>query len=207
MVVLGYPDTTHVTMDHMVHHVGAVARGAGGKLVVADLPYGSIETPTAAVLNARRLISAGASAVKAEGGVDIVEAVSAVAEAGIPLIGHLGMLPQRVKSEGGYRIKGKTDIERQQLLSDAHTLEDAGAKGFVLEMVRPDVAEAITTDVSVPTIGIGSGQDCDGQILVTHDLVGMFPWFTPRFVSPKESLGERLKKAVNQWCLELADHE
>jgi 3-methyl-2-oxobutanoate hydroxymethyltransferase len=204
MVVLGYPNTTHVTMEDILHHLRAVARAKPRALVAADLPYHSYETPAEALANARRLVDAGAEAVKAEGGREIVDQVKAITEAGIPFIGHLGMLPQHVLEEGGkYRIKGKTDEQHAALLADADALVAAGAFAIVLELVTPPVALEITQRVPVPTIGIGSGPDCDGQILVTHDLVGAFPWFTPKFVTPRVRTGEAIRQAVHEWMEEL----
>lgn len=199
MVVLGYPDTTHVTMEEMEHHVRAAARVKPRALLAADLPYHSYQTPGQAMANARRLVAAGAEAVKAEGGQTIIEQVRAIVGAGIPFLGHLGMLPQSVLEEGGYKIKGKKDAEREALLADAHALEAAGALGIVLELVTPPVAKEISQSVSIPTIGIGSGPDCDGQILVTPDLIGAFPWFTPKFVKPRIQTGEQIRGVVTEW--------
>jgi 3-methyl-2-oxobutanoate hydroxymethyltransferase len=199
MVVLGYPDTTLVTMEEMEHHVRAVARAKTQALIGADLPYGSCETPEAALANARRLIAAGAEAVKAEGGRIIIEQVRAIVAAGIPFIGHLGMLPQSVREEGGYHIKGKSDAQRAALLEDARALAEAGSAAIVLELVTPPVAREITNALPIPTIGIGSGPDCDGQILVTNDLIGTFPWFTPRFVKPRLNAAEQMREAIKKW--------
>lgn len=199
MVVLGYPDTTHVTMAEMEHHVRAAARVKPSALLGADLPYRSYETEAQAVKNAKRLVAAGAEFVKAEGGRAILRQVRAILAAGIPYCGHLGMLPQHVLEEGGYHVKGKNEPEHGALLADAQALADAGAFAIVLELVTPTVAAEITRGVSIPTIGIGSGADCDGQILVTHDLIGSFPWFTPRFVKPMRQTGTEIKAAVRQW--------
>jgi 3-methyl-2-oxobutanoate hydroxymethyltransferase len=199
MVVLGYPDTTLVTMEEMEHHVRAVARAKPRALVCADLPFRSYDTVEAAVANARRLIAAGAEAVKAEGGRAILDQVRAIVAAGIPYCGHLGMLPQHVREEGGYRIKGRTEVEHAALLADIVLLEEAGAFAVVLEIVTPAVAREMTARVSIPTIGIGSGPDCDGQILVTHDLIGTFPWFTPKFVKPRLNTAEQIRAAVSEW--------
>jgi len=199
MVVLGYPDTTHVTMEEMEHHVRASARAKTNALLAADLPFKSYETPEMAVSNARRLVAAGAEAVKAEGGRAILPQVQAIRAAGIPFLGHLGMLPQHVVEEGGYRIKGRIQKEHDALLADADALAAAGAFAIVLELVTPPVAAEITQRIPVPTIGIGSGPDCDGQILVTHDLVGNFPWFTPRFVKPKIQSAVQAQTAVREW--------
>jgi 3-methyl-2-oxobutanoate hydroxymethyltransferase len=203
MVVLGYPDTTHVTMAEMEHHVRAAARAKPRALLAADLPYRSYETPADAVANARRLVAAGAEAVKAEGGRVILDPVRAIVGAGIPFIGHLGMLPQHVLEEGGYHIKGRKDDERDALLADARALAEAGAFAIVLELVTPPVAKAITRSLAIPTIGIGSGPDCDGQILVTHDLLGAFPWFTPRFVKPRLDAAAQMRAAIAAWKQEL----
>lgn len=199
MVVLGHPDTTHVTMDDMLHHVRAVARAKPSALVAGDLPIHSYDTPEAALANARRLVEAGAEAVKAEGGRDIVPQVRAITGAGIPFIGHLGMLPQHVLEEGGYRIKGRTEDQRQALLADAAALVEAGAFALVLELVTPPVARELSATLAVPTIGIGSGPDCDAQILVTPDLVGGFPWFTPKFAQPRAATGVAIRQAATEW--------
>jgi 3-methyl-2-oxobutanoate hydroxymethyltransferase len=199
MVVLGYPDTTSVTMADIVHHTRAVARAKPRALVGADLPFRSYETEAEAVANARQLVAAGAEFVKAEGGRDILSRAAAIVAAGVPFCGHLGMLPQRVREEGGYRIKGKTDGEHQALIEDARALAEAGAFAIVLELVTPPVAREISAQISVPTIGIGSGADCDGQILVTHDLTGSFPWFTPRFIKPRANCAAEIKSAVTSW--------
>lgn len=204
MVTLGYPNTTEVTMADMEHHVRAVARAKPNALVVGDLPYKSYETPEQALENARRLVAAGAEGVKAEGGRVIVKQVKAITKAGIPFCGHLGMLPQSILEEGAYRIKGRDEAQRTALLEDARALDAAGAFAMVLELVTPVVAGEITRMVSVPTIGIGSGTDCDGQILVTADLVGMFPWFTPKFVKPKVNAAEQMRTAVSDWKNSLA---
>ena len=199
MVVLGYPDTTSVTMADMEHHVRAVARANPRALIAADLPIGSYDTEAEAVANARRLIAAGAEAVKAEGGRSILPQIKAIIGAGIPYCGHLGMLPQHVLEEGGYKIKGRTETEREALLADALALEDAGAFAVVLEIVTPPVAKELTAHLTIPTIGIGSGPDCDGQILVTMDLIGMFPWFTPKFIKPQVNCAAQIKSAVTAW--------
>ncbi len=199
MVVLGYPDTTHVTMAEMEHHVRAAARAKPGALLGADLPFKSYETVEAALTNSRRLAAAGAEFVKAEGGKEILPQVRAIVAAGIPFCGHLGMLPQHVVEEGGYKIKGKTGTEAERLLADARLLAGAGAFAVVLELVTPPVAKEISKNIPIPTIGIGSGPDCDGQILVTPDLIGAFPWFTPRFVKPQANCGAAIKSAVTTW--------
>src|SRR5437660_7690081 len=199
MVVLGYPDTTHVTMAEMEHHVRAAVRAKPRAVLAADLPYRSYETVESAVANAKRLVAAGAEAVKAEGGRKILPQVRAIIAEAIPFFGHLGMLPQSVREEGGYHVKGKLESEREALLADAQALADAGAFAIVLELVTPPVAREITERISVPTIGIGSGPDCDGQILVTTDLLGTFPWFAPKFVKPRLNAADQMRAAIEEW--------
>lgn len=199
MVVLGYPDTTAVTLAEMEHHVRAAARARPQALLVADLPYRTYETASSAVASARRLVAAGAEAVKAEGGQEIVEQVCAIVQAGIPFCGHLGMLPQHVHEEGGYRIKGKNAPEHRTLLTDADALVAAGAFAVVLELVTPPVAKEISQRIPIPTIGIGAGPDCDGQILVTPDLLGMLPWFSLKHVKPKLNAAEQMRAVIQEW--------
>ena len=157
MVVLGYPDTTEVTMEDMIHHTRAVARGVNRAFLVADLPANSYLTPESALINARRLVAAGAQAVKLEGGVRMRAQVEAITSAGIPFVGHIGMLPQSVREEGGYRVKGRSDAEARALLEDAQALEVVGACAVVLEIVTPKTAKFITSNIGIPTIGIGLG--------------------------------------------------
>lgn len=199
MVVLGYPDTTRVTMAEMEHHVRAAARARPSALLVADLPYHSYETIPNALANAHRLVAAGAEAVKAEGGRDIVPQVEAIVGEGIPFMGHIGMLPQHVLEEGGYSVKGKQDFERQALLADADALVQAGAFAIVLELVTSAVANELTQRLPVPTIGIGAGPHCDGQILVTPDLLGMLPWYNLKHVKPKLNAAEQMRAVVKEW--------
>lgn len=199
MVVLGYSDTTEVTMDDMLHHVRAAARAKPRGLLAADLPFNSYSTPIEAVENARRLVAAGAEAVKAEGGQAILQQARAIVDAGIPFIGHVGMLPQHIREEGSYRIKGKTDPEHRALIEDCQALADAGASAVVLELVTPSVASELTEQCAIPTIGIGSGPDCDGQILVTTDLLGTSPGFIPRHVKMRGDLGTEAVRIIENW--------
>jgi 3-methyl-2-oxobutanoate hydroxymethyltransferase len=187
----------------MEHHVRAVARAQPKGLIVADLPYHSYENSADAVHHARRLLAAGADAVKAEGGQNILPQVQAIMQSGIPFMGHLGMLPQHVLEEGGYKIKGKQEAEKAALLADAAALADLGAFAIVLELVTPPVAAEITRRIAIPTIGIGSGHECDGQVLVTHDLTGSFPWFTPKFAKRKAQNGAEFRRAVLEWKQEV----
>jgi 3-methyl-2-oxobutanoate hydroxymethyltransferase len=203
MVVLGQPDTTQVTMADMLHHTRAVARGAEKTRIAADLPAGSCATPELAVKNSRLLREAGADLVKIEGGREILPMVQAIIAEGIPVIGHLGMLPQRVVEEGGYRIKGKSDTEAERLAADAQALAVVGVQALVLELVHAPLAAQITRAVPCPTIGIGSGKDCDGNILVFHDLVGLFPWFRPKFATPRADLAGEIERAVGEFAREV----
>jgi 3-methyl-2-oxobutanoate hydroxymethyltransferase len=196
MVVLGYEDTTQVTLPEMVHHTRAVARGVKRALLVGDLPIHTYDDPAQAVSSARALVEAGAQAVKLEGGSSHIAQIEAIIASGIPVMGHIGMLPQSVREEGGYKVKGRTQAEAEVLLRDAVAVEKAGAFAVVLEIVSPEATRQITNALEIPTIGIGSGSHCDGQILVTHDLIGLFPWFTPKFVSPEARVADEIRKAV-----------
>ncbi|HEY2139971.1 MAG TPA: 3-methyl-2-oxobutanoate hydroxymethyltransferase [Chthoniobacterales bacterium] len=196
MVVLGYEDTTQVTLAEMVHHTRAVARGIKRALLVADLPIHTYEDGPGAVSSARALVEAGAQAVKLEGGASHVTQIEALVNAGIPVMGHIGMLPQSVREEGGYKVKGRSQVEAEALLRDARAVEKAGVFAVVLEIVSPEAARQITDALEIPTIGIGSGSHCDGQILVTHDLIGLFPWFTPKFVSPEARVADEIRRAA-----------
>ncbi|MGB6219790.1 3-methyl-2-oxobutanoate hydroxymethyltransferase [Haloferula sp.] len=200
MVVLGFPDTTHVTMEDMLHHTAAVARAKTKAIVVADLPINSYDTPAMALDNARRLIDAGAEAVKLEGGIRQAEKVHAITTMGIPVCGHIGMLPQRVLEEGGYRKKGKTPEQASALLEGANALVEAGVFAIVLESVIPEVARHLTAELSVPTIGIGSGgESCDGEVAVITDLLGSYPWFVPPFAQPEADLSSSITQAVTAY--------
>ena len=200
MVVLGYPNTTHVTMAEMEHHTRAATRAKPHALIGADLPFHAYDTPEQALANAQRLVAAGAEYVKAEGGREILPQVRAIIAAGIPFVGHIGMLPQHILEEGGkYRIKGRDDAGHAKLLDDAAALAEAGAFAVVLELVTPAVAKEITERFTFATIGIGSGPDCDGKILVTPDLIGTYPWFTPKFVKQELNAAEQIRDAVGRW--------
>jgi 3-methyl-2-oxobutanoate hydroxymethyltransferase len=203
MTVLGYPDTTQVTLDDMVHHTRAVARGVKSAFLVADLPIATYSTPNDAVASSRRLIEAGADAVKLEGGQDCFEQIKAITGAGIALVGHIGMLPQHVLEEHGYKIKGKTDEQRSFLFDEARAVESAGGFAIVLELVTAAVAAEITRTISIPTIGIGSGKGCDGQIRVIHDLAGFSPWYVPKHAQPAGNVAGEITKAVQAYLQEL----
>ena len=199
MVVLGYPDTTHVTLAEMEHHVRAAARARPRALLAADMPYQCYQTPAQALDTARRLVAAGAEAVKAEGGRGHPPPSPRHSRGRIPFLGHLGMLPQSVLEEKGYHVKGKTDTERTTLLADAEALAQAGAFAIVLELVTPPVAREITQAIPIPTIGIGAGSDCDGEILVVTDLMGTSPGGVPRHVKKTWHLGEQMLVAAVEY--------
>jgi 3-methyl-2-oxobutanoate hydroxymethyltransferase len=204
MMVLGHPDTTKVTVTDVEHHVRAAARAKPFALLAADMPFGSYDTPQDAVATAARLVAAGAEAVKAEGGREILPQIKAIVAQGIPFLAHLGMLPQHILEEGRYRIKGRREEEHAALLADGAAVAEAGAFAVVLELVAPPVAQELTALLRIPTIGIGSGPDCDGQILVTHDLIGLYPWFTPRHIRPRMNAATQITSAARGWMKELS---
>ncbi|MCP4846936.1 MAG: 3-methyl-2-oxobutanoate hydroxymethyltransferase [Verrucomicrobiaceae bacterium] len=203
MMVFGHEDTTQVTMEMMVHHVKACRKGIHNALLVADLPYKSYETTESATTNAKLLVQAGADAVKLEGGKAVLKQTKAILHAGIAVIGHIGMLPQQVREEGGYKKKGKSSMEAQSLLSDAKELEASGITALVIESIVEGLGEEITSTIDIPTIGIGAGNDCDGQILVVNDLLGSYPWFCPGFAKPKVNLASQTSIAVKAFIEDL----
>ncbi|WP_343339375.1 3-methyl-2-oxobutanoate hydroxymethyltransferase [Terrisporobacter petrolearius] len=197
MVMLGYEDTLSVTMEDMIHHTKAVARGAKNSLVVADMPFMSYQTSVYdAVVNAGRLIKEGrAQAVKLEGGVEVAEHIDAIVKASIPVMGHIGLTPQSVNAFGGFKVQGKSEEAAKKLIEDALAVEKSGAFALVMEGVPSKLAAMVTEKLSIPTIGIGAGDKCDGQILVYQDMLGMFSDFTPKFVKKYENLGDRMRNA------------
>lgn len=201
MVCLGYPDTVPVDMDEMAHHTAAVARAVERAIVVGDLPYLSYQVNTEdAVRNAGRLFKeARADCVKLEGGRSQADKVEAIVRAGIPVIGHIGLTPQTATQLGGFKVQGREPEAARLLEEDAKALEDAGAFSIVLECVPSGLAAKITQSVSIPTIGIGAGPQCDGQVLVLHDLVGLFERFVPKFVKRYINLSEEIRKAVESY--------
>jgi len=203
MVVLGYPDTTAVTLDDMIRHTGAVARGVKNAVIVTDLPIDTYRTPDEAVANARRLIAAGAQAVKLEGGAALAPQIRALVTAGIPVLAHIGMLPQHIREEGGYKVKGRTAEEAADIRHDAAAVQEAGAFAVVMEIIIPGLAAEITADLPIPTIGIGSGEGCDGQILVLHDLVGLYPWFKPKFAKQRADTASAISNAVRDYVTDV----
>lgn len=204
MVILGYPDTTHVTLNHMLHHTEAVARAAKNAVVIADMPIHTYETPEQALETARALMATGADAVKLEGGAAKEEHIRAIVQAGIPVQGHIGLLPQKVKEEGGYRMHGKTDEEAAAIMRDMEAVVRAGAFSVVIECTRHSVAAAITKACPIVTIGIGSGHtSCDGEVAVYHDLVGGYPWFVPGFAKPQADIATDITRAIKTYISEL----
>jgi 3-methyl-2-oxobutanoate hydroxymethyltransferase len=202
MVVLGYESTLPVTLEEMLHHARAVRRGTKRALLVVDMPFGSYHSDTAESLrNAVRFVKeAGVEAVKVEGGERRLELIARLTEAEIPVMGHIGLTPQSVNAMGGYRVQGKTADSAEQLLRDARAVEAAGAFSVVLEAVPRELAAQITRELRIPTIGIGAGPDCDGQILVVHDLLGLSFDQTPKFARQYANLGEAISSAVRQYC-------
>lgn len=201
MVVLGYENTLPVTMEEMLHHSRAVARGAKSSLLIGDMPFMSYQVSVEeAVRNAGRFLQQGGmDAVKLEGGRERADAVRAIVGAGIPVMGHIGLTPQSVNQLGGFRAQGKTAAAAKRLLEDAKILEKEGAFSLVLESVPARLAEVISKQISIPTIGIGAGAGCDGQVLVTHDLLGLFDRFTPKFVKKYANLHEMMQKAFTDY--------
>lgn len=200
VVVQGKRDTVSVTVEEMVYHTRLVARGRQRALVIADMPFLSYQISVErAMHNAGRLIQAGAAAVKVEGGGDVVNRVRALTAAGIPVMGHLGMTPQSVNRFGGYTVQGREAAQAETFLTDAKALEDAGAFSLVLEAVPAALAQSITQAVSIPTIGIGAGPHCDGQVLVLYDLLGLFDEFVPKFVKPYAHLKADALQALRRF--------
>ncbi len=206
MVVLGYDSTVPVTMDEMIHHASAVRRGTDG-FVVGDMPFLSYQVSIAQTIsNAGRFLKeAGCDAVKLEGGVEVADTVRAVVTAGVPVMGHIGLTPQTASQLGGYKVQGKDCESARRMLADAEALAEAGAFAIVLECVPDGLASFISSRIGVPTIGIGAGAGCDGQVLVTHDLLGMFDKFIPGFVRQYASLAPRIQEAVVAYGKDVRD--
>lgn len=206
MVVLGYDTTVPVTMEEMLHHAKAVRRGAPNTFIVVDLPFLSYATPHNALHNAGRLLKEGnADAVKLEGGEEYSATVKLLTQAGIPVVGHIGLTPQTAAQLGGFRVQGKDLESAAKLRSDALALAEAGVIMVVLEAIPAKLAEKITQNLSVPTIGIGAGMGCSGQVLVIHDLLGLFDRFVPKFVKQYEKFGQKGVEAVKNYCREVKD--
>lgn len=207
VVMLGYDSTLPVTMDEMIHHTKAVARGAEHALIVGDMPFMSYQADISEALrNASRFLQeAGAQAVKLEGGVTVASTVERMVSFGIPVMGHIGLTPQSVNQLGGYKVQGNTLKAAIRLIEDARALEEAGAFALVLECVPASLARLITQRVSIPTIGIGSGRECDGQVQVFHDMLGLFSEFVPKHAKRYANLGETIADAVAKYMSEVKD--
>lgn len=203
MVVHGLPDTTGVTLEMMEMHTTAVCRAVKRAPVIADMPHQTYRTPAEALRTAKRLMQCGAAAVKLEGGVSMIPQIRAILGAGIPFIGHIGMLPQSVLTEGGYKKKGKTQEQIDLLHADATALDQAGVPAMVLESIVPEVAASITRSIHACTIGIGAGKDTDGQVLVTPDILGSYPWFRPPFAKARADLAGETDRAVREYIAEV----
>jgi 3-methyl-2-oxobutanoate hydroxymethyltransferase len=199
MVVQGLENTIPVTMDEMIYHTKMVSRATKNAMVIGDMPYLSYQISTEeAVRNAGRFLKeAGATAVKLEGGREVADKIRALTAAEVPVVGHIGLTPQALYRMGGFKVQGKTEEAAQRLIEDAKILEDAGAFALIVEGVPSDLAARITAEVSIPTIGIGAGPQCDGQVLVLHDLLGLFERFTPKFVKRYANLKEEALKAIS----------
>ena len=205
MVSLGYEDTLSVTMEDMIHHTKAVARATKNALVVADLPFMSYQTSVYdAVYNAGRLIKEGrAHAVKLEGGIEMYDRIEAIVKSSIPVMAHIGLTPQSVNALGGFKVQGKDEKAAKALIEAAKAVEKAGAFAVVLECVPAKLAEIVTKELNIPTIGIGAGAQCDGQVLVYQDMIGMFSGFTPKFVKKYANIGDMMKKAFEEYNKEV----
>lgn len=204
-VMLGYEDTISVTMEDMIHHGAAVARGVKNALVIIDMPFMSYQTSVYdAVVNAGRLMKEGrADAVKLEGGVEVCPQIRAIVDAGIPVCAHVGLTPQSINAFGGFKVQGKSEAAAKKVLEDAKAIEEAGAFAVVLEGIPKKLGDLITRELRIPTIGIGAGNGCDGQVLVYQDLLGMFSDFTPKFVKRYAELGEIMKDAFRSYIEEV----
>jgi len=206
MVVLGYASTVPVTMEEMLHHAKAARRGAPETFVVVDMPFMSYATPEQALANAARLMKeAGADALKLEGGIDALPAIEALVRAGVPVLGHIGLTPQTASALGGYKLQGRDEASARRLLDEAAALERAGCWGIVLELVPAQLARAITEKARIPTIGIGAGPHCDGQVLVYHDLVGLYSSFAPKFAKRYVDAGALIRDAIARYAAEVRE--
>ncbi len=207
MVMLGYEDTISVTMEDMIHHTAAVTRGAKNALVVGDMPFMSYQTSVYdAVVNAGRLMKEGrCQAVKLEGGASVCPQIKAITEASIPVVAHIGLIPQSVNAFGGFKVQGKSEADARRLIEEAKAVEAAGAFAIVLECIPAKLAKLITESVSIPTIGIGAGADCDGQVLVYQDMLALFSDFKPKFVKHFANAGEVMKRGFTDYIKEVKE--
>jgi 3-methyl-2-oxobutanoate hydroxymethyltransferase len=207
MTVLGLDSTVSVTMEQMIHHIKPVVKGAHNAMIVGDMPFGSYnQSPEQAVYNATRLMKeGGCDVVKLEGGKEVADKVKAIVDGGIPVMGHIGLTPQTISKLGGFKVQGKTVDSAKSLLEDALVLQEAGAFSLVIECVPEELGKLITEKVKIPTIGIGAGKYCDGQVLVFHDMVGLFEKFLPKFVKRYANLGEEVLKALQEFKNEVKE--
>ena len=207
MTVLGFDSTVAVTVDEMIHHIRPVVKGAPNPLIVGDMPFGSYNVnKDQAIINANRLMKeGGCDTIKLEGGSEMAETVKAIVTAGIPVMGHIGLTPQTVSKLGGFKVQGKSAEAAEALLKDALDLEEAGAWGLILEAIPEEVGRLITQKVSIPTIGIGGGRHCDGQVLVFHDMFGLFEKFLPKFVKQYAQLGTQIVEGLETFKQEVRD--
>ncbi len=205
MVVLGYDSTVPVTMDEMIHHASAVRRGASAAFVVGDMPFGSYQSSKRdAIINGGRFLKeAGCDAVKLEGGLEVCETVTALVQAGVSVCGHIGLTPQTATQLGGYKVQGRDIESARKMVEEAKVLEKAGAFALVLECIPDELGRIISEEITIPTIGIGAGVHCDGQVLVTHDLLGMFDKFIPSFVKSYCKLAPTINEAVTEYNTEV----
>lgn len=208
MVVLGYEGTTGVTVEEMIHHIKPVVKGAPKTIIVGDMPFGSYNVSTAqAVKTANRLMKeGGCDAVKLEGGLHVVDQVRAIVNGGIPVMGHIGLTPQTSSQLGGFKVQGKDVESARRIIREAEMLEEAGVFSIVIEAVPSAIGQMITERVSVPTIGIGAGPHCDGQVLVTQDMMGMFDRFTPKFVKQYASVGQTMIEAFTAFAADVSEN-
>ena len=204
-VILGYDDTLPVTMEDMIHHTKAVTRAAHNSFVTGDMPFLSYQvSPELALANAGRFLKeAGAQAIKLEGGREVAETVRKMTSVGIPVMGHLGLTPQSIHQIGGWKVQGKKEDSASKIIEDARILEEAGVFSIVLELIPEKLAEQISHSISIPTIGIGAGQYCDGQVLVINDMLGMFDKFSPKHVKKYANLNAEIRKAVNAYITDV----
>jgi len=209
MTVMGLDSTVPVTMEEMIHHTKAVVRGVENAMVIGDLPFGSYnQSKEQAIANATRLMKeGGCDAVKLEGGVEMAEITKAIVDAGIPVMGHIGLTPQTISKLGGFKVQGKGAQEAEKLLKSAVALQEAGIFSIVLECVPEEVGRLVTEKLSIPTIGIGGGRYCDGQVLVFHDTLGLFEKFLPKFVKRYRNLGEEIVKALEEYKQEVKEEK
>ena len=208
MTKLGYENTLSVTMDDMIHHTKAVAKGTNKEkiVLVTDMPYKSYEdNPKLAVENAKKLIDAGADMVKIEGGLEIIESIKAIINEGIKIVGHLGLMPQSIEKMGGYKVQCRDDESQKKLLEDSLLLQKVGVSMIVFEGIPETIAKTVTGKLDIPTIGIGAGRYCDGQVLVSDDLLGMFTDFTPKFVKKYANLAQVIQEATKQYSKEVKE--